>query len=132
MRSIQHFSMSTFFRLFWNVVYKHHIFLCDFHLLPNWLLLSDSSCSICCNSCGVISKADIAEKNSTSIFTPLCFQFNILNVLSSVDANSLGETVSHCLYLSFVSFVLFFASYFRKRGCETISISTDAHSVESL
>ena len=110
--------------IFCPIGYFYRIVLVAYVVIPAvssakrtyWLLLSDSSCSICCNSCGVISKADIAEKNSTSIFTPLCFQFNILNVLSSVDANSLGETVSHCLYPLFRLVCSVFCIVFPQEG----------------
>ena len=36
-------------------------------------------------------------RNSPSIFTPLFSQFNLLNMLSNVIVNSLGEMVSPCL-----------------------------------
>ena len=35
------------------------------------------------------------ERNSPSIFTPLFSQFNLLNMLSNVAVNSLGEMVSY-------------------------------------
>ena len=66
------------------------------------LLSSDSSCSICCSSCGVSVHRNMAlakrrlESNSPSIFTPLFFHFNLLNMLSNVAMNSLGEMVSPC------------------------------------
>ena len=37
------------------------------------------------------------ERNTPSIFTPLFSQFNLLNMLSNVAVNSLGEMVSPCL-----------------------------------
>ena len=37
------------------------------------------------------------ERNSSSIFTPLFSQFNLLNMLSNVAVNSLGEMVSRYL-----------------------------------
>ena len=37
------------------------------------------------------------ERNSPSIFTPLFSQFNLLNMLSNVAVNSLGDMVSPCL-----------------------------------
>ena len=37
------------------------------------------------------------ERNSPSIFTLLFSQFNLLNMLSNVAVNSLGEMVSPCL-----------------------------------
>ena len=60
-----------------------------FILRPIRLLSSDSSCSICCSSCGVtvhrnISSAKrILERNSPSTITPLFSQFNLLNKLCS-------------------------------------------------
>ena len=36
-------------------------------------------------------------RNYPSIFTPLFSQFNLLNMLSSVPVNSLGDMVSPCL-----------------------------------
>ena len=68
------------------------------------LLSSDSSCSIiCCSYCGVpvhrymSSAKRRLERNSPSIFTLLFSQFNLLNMLSNVAVNSLGEMVSSCL-----------------------------------
>ena len=72
-------------------------------LIPIRLLLSDSSCSICCNYCGVSVNKNMSSakwilvRNYPSIFTPLFSQFNVLNLLSSVSVNSLGEMVSPCL-----------------------------------
>ena len=74
-----------------------------FILRPICLLSSDSSCSICCSYCGVSVHRNISsakrrlERNSPSIFTPLFSQFNLLNMLSNVAVNSLGEMVSPCL-----------------------------------
>ena len=74
-----------------------------FILRPICLLSSDSSCSICCSSFGdsvhrnMSSAKRRLERNSPSIFTPLFSQFNLLNMLSNVAVNSLGETVSPCL-----------------------------------
>ena len=74
-----------------------------FILRPICLLSSDSSCSICCSSCGVSVHRNMSsakprfERNSPSIFTPLFSQFNLLNMLSNVAVNSLGEMVSPCL-----------------------------------
>ena len=74
-----------------------------FILKPICLLSSDSSCSICCSSCGVSVHRNMSsakrrlERNSPSIFTPLFSQFNLLNMLSNVAMNSLGEMVSPCL-----------------------------------
>ena len=74
-----------------------------FILRPIRLLSSDSSCRICCSSCGVSVHKNISSakrrlvRNSPSIFTPLFSQFNLLNMLSSVAVNRLGEMVSPCL-----------------------------------
>ena len=74
-----------------------------FILRPIRLLSSDSSCSICCSSCGVSVHRNMSsakrrlERNSPSIFTPLFYQFNLLNMLSNVAVISLGEMVSPCL-----------------------------------
>ena len=86
-----------------GVVYNHHLCLCDVHLKTICLLSSDSSCSICCSSCGVSVHRNMSsakrrlERNSPSIFTPLFSQFNLLNMLSNVAVNSLSEMVSPCL-----------------------------------
>ena len=69
---------------------------------PIRLLSSDGSFSICCSSCGVSVHRNISsaqrrlEINSPSILTPLFSQFNLLNMLSNVAVNSLGEMVSPC------------------------------------
>ena len=61
------------------------------------LLSSDSSCSICCSSCGVSVHKYMSSanrrlfRNYPSIFTHLFSQFNLLNMLSSVAVISLGE-----------------------------------------
>ena len=74
-----------------------------FILIPIRLLSSDSSCSICCSSCGVSVHRNMSsekrrlERNSPFIFTPLFSQFNLLNMLSKVAVNSLDEMVSPCL-----------------------------------
>ena len=74
-----------------------------FILRPIRLLSSDSSCSICCSSCGVSVHRNMSsakrrsERNYPSIFTPLFSQFNLLNMLSNVAVNSLGDVVSPCL-----------------------------------
>ena len=74
-----------------------------FILRPIRLLSSDSSCSICYSSCGVSVHRNMSSakrrlvRNSPSIFTPLFSQFNLLNMLSNVAVNSLGEMVSPCL-----------------------------------
>ena len=55
------------------------------------------------SSCGVSVHRNMSsakrrlERNSPSIFTPLFSQFNLLNMLSNVAVNSLGEMVSPCL-----------------------------------
>ena len=75
-----------------GVVYNHHLCLCDVHLKTHRLLSSDSSCSICCSSCGVSVHRNMSsakrrlERNSPSIFMSLFSQFNLLNILS----NSVG------------------------------------------
>ena len=87
-----------------GVVYNHHLCLCDVHLMTHssTFIGSDSSCSICCSSCGVSVHRNMSsakrrlERNSPSIFTPLFFRFNLLNMLSNVAVNSLGEIVSPC------------------------------------
>ena len=74
-----------------------------FILRPIRLLSSDSYCSICCSYCGVSVHMNMSsakrrlERNYPSIFTPLFSQFNLLNMLSNVAVNSLGEMVSPCL-----------------------------------
>ena len=75
-----------------------------FILRPIRLLSSDSSCSICCSSCGVSVHRNMSsakrrlERNYPSIFTPLCSQFNLLNMLSNVAVNSLGEMLFTLYY----------------------------------
>ena len=67
------------------------------------LLSSDSYCSISCSYCGVSVHRNMSsakrrlEIHYTSIFTPLFSQFNLLNMLSNVAVNRLGEMVSPCL-----------------------------------
>ena len=74
-----------------------------FILRPIRLLSSDSSCSICCSSCGVSVHRNMSsarrrwERNYPSMFTPLFSPFNLLNMLSDVAVNSLGGLVSPCL-----------------------------------
>ena len=74
-----------------------------FILRPIRLLSSDSSCSICCSSCSVSVHRNMSsakrrlERNSPSIFTPLFSQFDLLNMLSNVAVDSLGEMLSPCL-----------------------------------
>ena len=98
----------------WDIFYQHivHVYrgvttitfvFAMFILRPIRLLSSDSSCSICCSSCGVSVHRNMSsakrrlEINSPSIFTPLFSQFNLLNMLSNVAVNSLGDMVSPCL-----------------------------------
>ena len=100
-----HVALDIFYQhiihVYWGVVYNHHLWLCD--LRPIRLLSSDCSCSICCSSCGVSVHRNMPsakrrlERNSPSLFTPLFSQFNLLNMLSNVAVNSLGEMVSPCL-----------------------------------
>ena len=102
-----HVALDIFYQhivhVYWGVVYNHHLCLCDVHLKTHSHISSDSSCSICCSSCGVAVHRNMSsakrglERNSPSIFTPLCSQFNLLNMLSNVAVNSLGEMVSPCL-----------------------------------
>ena len=70
-----------------------------FILRPIRLLSSDNSCSICCSSCGVSVHRNMssAKRRLERIFMPLFSQFNLLNMLSNVAVNSLGEMVSPCL-----------------------------------
>ena len=74
-----------------------------FILRPIRLLSSDTSCSICCNYRGVSVHRNMSsakrrlERNYPSIITPLFSQFNLLDMLSNVAVNSLGEMVSPCL-----------------------------------
>ena len=69
-------------------------------LRPIRPLSLDSSFSICCSSCGVAVHRNMSsvkrrlERTSPSNFTPLFSQFNLLNMLSNVAVNSLGEMVS--------------------------------------
>ena len=88
------FSISTLFTLIGVLSTTITFVFAMFILRPIRLLSSDSSCSICCSSCGVsvhvISKPEIVEK-LLSIYTPLFSQFELLNMLSSVAVNSVGE-----------------------------------------
>ena len=70
-----------------NIFYQHIV-----HVYRGVRLLSsDSSCSICCSSCGVSVQNNMSSakrrlvmvRNSPSIFKPLFSQFNLLNMLSS-------------------------------------------------
>ena len=85
-----------------GVVYNHHLCLCDVHLRPIRLLSSDSSCSICCSSCGVSVHRNMSsakrrlERNSPSIFTPLFSQFNPFRLSFSEPKCAPGH---HILFL---------------------------------
>ena len=74
-----------------------------FNIRPICLLSSDSSCSICCSSCGISLHNNMSSakrrlvRNYPYIFTPLFSQFNLLNMLSSVAVNSLCEMMPPCL-----------------------------------
>ena len=97
----------------WHIFHQHIVYkglsttitfiFAMFILRPIRLLSTDSSCSMCCSSCGVSVHRNMSsakrrlERNSPSIFTPLFSQFNLLNMLSNVAVNSLGEMVSLCL-----------------------------------
>ena len=101
-----HVALDIFYQLivhvYRGVVYNHLLCLCDIHR-PIRLLSSDSSCSICCISCRVSVHRNMSsakrrwERSYLSIFTPLFSQFNLLNMLSNIAVNSLGEMVSPCL-----------------------------------
>ena len=97
------FSISTLFTFIGVLSTTITFIFAMFILIPIRLLSSDSSCSICCSYCGVYVHINISsakrrlERNSPSIFTPLFSQFNLLNMLSNVAVNSLGEIVSPCL-----------------------------------
>ena len=97
------FSISTVFTFIGVLSTTITFVFAMFILRPIRLLSSDSSCSICCSSCGVPVHRNMSsakrrlERNSPSIFTPLFSQLNLLNMLSSVAVNSLGEMVFPCL-----------------------------------
>ena len=84
-----HVAMDIFYQhivhVYWGVVYNHHLFFAMFILRPIRLLLSDSSCIICCSYCGVSVHKNMSsakrrlERNSPSIFSPLFSPFNLLN-----------------------------------------------------
>ena len=104
-----------------NIFYQHIVYVYSgvattitfvfamFILRPIRLLSWDSSCSICCSSCGVSVHRNMSsakrrlrlEKKCPSIFKPLFSQFNLLkfNMLSNVAVNSLGEMVLLLLIL---------------------------------
>ena len=96
-----------------GVVYNHQLIVYAMLIFrPICLLSSDSSCCICCKSCGVHVHTNMSLakrrllRNFPSIFTPLFFQFNLLNLLHRVTTKSLDEMVSPyitpLLILSFV------------------------------
>ena len=69
-----------------GVIHNHHLIVfAMFILRPIRLLSSDSSCSICCSSCGVSVHSNMSsakrrlKRNSPAVFTPLFSQFNLLN-----------------------------------------------------
>ena len=103
----------------WDIFYQLFVFVM-FILRPISLLSSDSSCSICCSSCGVSVHRNMSsakrrlERHFPSNFTPLFSQFNLLNMLSSVAVNSLGEMVSP---LSYSSLNLDFLTLFVQMYC---------------
>ena len=69
---------------------------------PIYLLSSDSSCSMFCDSRSGPEHINMSSakrrlfRMSWSICTPLFSQFNLLNSLSNVDVYSLGEIVFRC------------------------------------
>ena len=95
-----HVTLDIFYQhivhVYWGVVYTHHLCLCDVHLKTHSLLSSDSSCSICCSSCGVSVHMNMPsakrrlERNSPSIFTPLFSQLNLLNYALQCCREQLG------------------------------------------
>ena len=95
-----------------DILYQHIFVFAMFIVRPIRVLSSDSSCNICCSSCGVYVHRNMSsakrrlERNSPSIFTPLFSQFNLLNMLSNVAVNSLGEMVSLCLIPLLILIVL--------------------------
>ena len=105
--SYVHVTFDIFYRhivhVYRGVVFNHHLCFAMFILSPICLLSSDSSCSNCCSSCGVYVHSTMSsakrrlEGNCPPIFIPLFSQFNLLNMLSNVAVNSLGDMVSPCL-----------------------------------
>ena len=97
------FSISTLFTFIGVLSTTITFVFAMFILRPIRLLSSDSSCSICCSSCGVSVHMNMSsakrtlERNFPYIFPPLFSQFILLNMLSNVAVNSLGEMVSPCL-----------------------------------
>ena len=112
-----------------------------FILRPICLLSSDSSCSICCSSCGVSVHRNMSsakrrlERNSPSIFTPLFSQFNLLNILSNVAVNSLSEMVSPCLtplLILIFSLSLFVLSLTNIRIIKFVNLYKIDHLIETI
>ena len=97
------FSISTLFTFIGVLSATITFVFAMFILRPIRLLSSDSSFCICCSSCGVSVHRNISpakrrwERNSPSIFTRLFSPFNLLNMLSNVAVDSLGEMVTPCL-----------------------------------
>ena len=97
------FSISTLFTFIGVLSTTITFVFVMFILRPSCLLSSDSSRSICCSTCSVSVRRNMSsstrrwERNYPSIFAPLFSQFNLLNMISNVAVNSLGEMVSPCL-----------------------------------
>ena len=110
-----------------GVVYTITFVFAMFILRPIHLLSTDSSCNICCSSCGVSVHRNMwsakrrLERNSSSIFTPLFSQFNLLDMLSNVAVDRLGEMVSPWLSLSWFSHSL--RAYVLSLSCPYIWLS---------
>ena len=90
-RSLGHFLWAHYWRLEGCLSTTINFVFSMFILRPIRLLSSDSSCSICCSSCGISvhmnnmsSAKRRLERNFPSIFTPLFSQFKLLNRLSNV------------------------------------------------
>ena len=102
-----HIALNIFYQhivhVYRGVVYNHHLCLCDVRLNTHFLLSSDSCCSICCSSCCVSVHRNMSsakrrlERNYQSIFRPLPSQFNLLNMLSNVAVNNVGDMLSPCV-----------------------------------
>ena len=90
-----HVSLDIFYQhiihVYRGVVYNHHICLCDVHRRIR-LLSSDSSCSICCSSCGVSvhmnmsSAKRILERNIYNHITSY-----LVNQCDWLETNQLGQ-----------------------------------------
>ena len=90
-RSLGHFLWAHYSRLEGCLSTTINFVFSMLILRPIRLLSSDSSCSICCSSCGISvhmnnmsSAKRRLERNFPSIFTPLFSQFKLLNRLSNV------------------------------------------------